>query len=136
MIIRKYVEHDRNGLIQLWSESFPDGPPHNDPSKVIEAKRQVDDQIFVADDKGKVVGACMAGYDGVRGWLYSVAVTPDQQRRGIGQKLIQVAMEALKDLGCVKVNLQIRASNHEVIAFYESLGFGIEERISMGTFLE
>ena len=136
MIIRKYVNNDRNGLIQLWSDSFPDNPPHNEPSKMIEAKLEVDDQIFVADEKGKIVGACMVGYDGVRGWLYSVAVSPDQRRRGIGQKLIRNAMEALKSAGCTKVNLQIRASNHEVRAFYESLGFSVEERISMGAFLE
>lgn len=135
MIIRKYVNNDRNGLIQLWSDSFPDNPPHNEPSKMIEAKLEVDDQIFVADEKGKIVGACMVGYDGVRGWLYSVAVSPDQRRRGIGQKLIRNAMEALKSAGCTKVNLQIRASNHEVRAFYESLGFSVEERMSMGAFL-
>jgi ribosomal protein S18 acetylase RimI-like enzyme len=136
MIIRKYIEHDRNGLIQLWSESFPDDPPHNEPSKMIEAKLQVDDQIFVAEDNGQIVGACMAGYDGHRGWLYSVAVNPDQRRRGIGQELIRFAVKALKEIGCIKVNLQIRVSNHEVRAFYESLGFGVEERISMGAFLE
>ena len=135
MIIRKYVNNDRNGLIQLWSDSFPDNPPHNEPSKVIEAKLEVDDQIFVADDQGKIVGACMVGYDGHRGWLYSVAVSPDHRRRGIGQKLIRGAMEALKSAGCTKVNLQIRATNHEVRAFYESLGFSVEERISMGAFL-
>ena len=135
MIIRKYVNNDRNGLIQLWSDSFPDNPPHNEPSKMIEAKLEVDDQLFVADEKGKIVGACMVGYDGVRGWLYSVAVSPDQRRRGIGQKLIRNAMEALKSAGCTKVNLQIRASNHEVRAFYESLGFSVEERMSMGAFL-
>ena len=136
MIVRKYTENDRNGLIQLWSESFPDDPPHNEPSKMIEAKLQVDDQIFVAQDERRIVGACMAGYDGHRGWLYSVAVLPDQRRRGIGKSLIKSAMNALKEIGCIKVNLQIRASNHEVKAFYESLGFGVEERISMGAFLE
>ena len=136
MIVRKYTENDRNGLIQLWSESFPDDPPHNEPSKMIEAKLQVDDQIFVAEDERRIVGACMAGYDGHRGWLYSVAVLPDQRRRGIGKSLIKSAMNALKEIGCIKVNLQIRASNHEVKAFYESLGFGVEERISMGAFLE
>jgi ribosomal protein S18 acetylase RimI-like enzyme len=136
MIIRKYTDNDRDGLVELWSESFPDNPPHNEPSKMIEAKLQVDDLIFVAEDDRRIVGACMAGYDGHRGWLYSVAVLPDQRRRGIGQSLIKSAMKALREIGCIKVNLQIRASNHEVKAFYESLGFGVEERISMGAFLE
>lgn len=136
MIIRKYTESDRTGLIQLWAESFPDDPPHNEPSKMIQAKVLVDDQIFVAEENEQVIGACMAGYDGHRGWLYSIAVASAQRRRGIGRSLIEEAMKSLKELGCIKVNLQIRASNHEVKAFYESLGFGVEERISMGAFLE
>ena len=103
---------------------------------MIEAKLEVDDQIFVAEDGGRIVGACMAGYDGHRGWLYSVAVMPEQRRQGIGQGLIEKAMNALKEIGCIKVNLQIRASNQGVRAFYKSLGFDVEERISMGTFLE
>ena len=135
MDIRKYTDADGYGLVQLWSECFPDDPPHNAPAKMIEAKLQIDDQIFVAEDNGEIVAACMAGYDGHRGWLYAVAVRPDQRRRGVGQRLVRAAMGALKDTGCIKVNLQIRASNHEVRAFYESLGFAVEERISMGAFL-
>jgi len=135
MIIRKYTEGDRNGVIQLWASSFPDDPPHNEPSRMIQAKVLVDDQIFVADENGQIIGACMAGYDGHRGWLYSVAVASDQRRCGIGRKMIEKAMNSLKALGCIKVNLQIRVSNHEVKAFYESLGFEVEERISMGLFL-
>lgn len=136
MIIRKYIEGDRDGLIRLWTESFPDDPPHNDPSRMIQAKLLIDDQIYVVEEKERIIGACMAGYDGHRGWLYSVAVATDQRRRGIGKSLIQKTMESLKDIGCIKVNLQIRASNHEVRAFYESLGFVVEERISMGAFIE
>lgn len=135
MIIRKYIEGDRDRLIRLWAESFPDDPPHNEPSRMIQAKLLIDDQIFVAEEKERIIGACMAGYDGHRGWLYSVAVATDQRRRGIGKSLIEKTMESLKDIGCIKVNLQIRASNHEVRAFYESLGFVIEERISMGAFI-
>ncbi|GAB5452913.1 MAG: GNAT family acetyltransferase [Halioglobus sp.] len=136
MIIRKYIDDDRHGLIRLWEESFPDDPPHNDPSKMIQAKLLVDDQIFVAEDGGTIIGACMSGYDGHRGWLYAVAVSPAQRRRGIGKKLILGAIASLKQRGCIKINLQIRSSNHEVRAFYESLGFCVEDRISMGRLLE
>lgn len=136
MVIRKYIDSDRDGLIRLWSESFPDDPPHNDPAKMIDAKLLVDDQIFVAEYEGGIIGACMAGYDGHRGWLYAVAVAAGQRRRGVGRRLIEEALASLRRIGCIKANLQIRASNSEVKAFYESLGFVVEQRISMGAFLE
>jgi ribosomal protein S18 acetylase RimI-like enzyme len=74
----------------------------------------------------------MAGYDGHRGWLYSVAVRRDSKRAGIGRALIRHAEEALQALGCAKVNLQVRATNAEVVQFYERLGYAAEDRISLG----
>jgi len=136
MNIRKFQDSDRSSLIELWSAVFPDDPPHNEPSIVIDAKLAVDDLIFVAEHEGKMVGACMAGYDGHRGWLYAVAVLRESRRNGTGVDLVKYAMQSLKDIGCVKVNLQIRSTNTEVAAFYKALGFATEDRLSMGVFLE
>jgi len=38
----------------------------------------------------------------------------------------------LQKLGCDKVNLQIRPDNTAVASFYKSLGFSVEDRLSMG----
>jgi ribosomal protein S18 acetylase RimI-like enzyme len=46
------------------------------------------------------------------------------------------AERRLPSLGCLKVNLQVRVSNEEVVAFYRSLGYQVEERVSMGRRLE
>jgi ribosomal protein S18 acetylase RimI-like enzyme len=132
MNIRKFQEKDRLSLISLWQRVFPDDPSHNEPSKVISAKLAVDDLIFVAEQNDQIVGACMAGYDGHRGWLYAVAVSPDFRRSGIGSLLVNAAIQQLKILGCIKVNLQIRSTNTSVAAFYKSLGFAMEDRLSMG----
>jgi ribosomal protein S18 acetylase RimI-like enzyme len=35
-------------------------------------------------------------------------------------------------LGCPKLNLQVVTSNAGVVAFYERLGYAVEERVSMG----
>ena len=135
MKLRAYQNDDWQALIDLWQRVFPDDPPHNDPSQVISAKRAVDDLIFVALEEDSIVGAVMAGYDGHRGWLYAVAVDHPHRRHGIAQRLVAHALDALRQLGCIKVNLQIRSDNAQVVAFYESLGFCVEDRISMGLHL-
>jgi ribosomal protein S18 acetylase RimI-like enzyme len=136
MIIRKYESKDRNSLIALWQQVFADDPPHNEPSAVIDAKLAVDDLIFVAEIDDEIIGACMAGYDGHRGWLYAVAVKPEHRRGKTGQRLVMHALDALKQRGCIKVNLQIRATNTQVAAFYRSMGFEVEDRLSMGIFID
>ena len=132
MKLRTYEDNDREALIALWQRVFPDDPPHNDPSQMIAAKRAVDDLIFVALEDDSIVGAVMAGYDGHRGWLYAVAVDHAHRRHGIARHLVAHTLDALRQLGCIKANLQIRSDNAQVVAFYESLGFCIEDRISMG----
>ena len=101
-----------------------------------DAKLKVDDLIFVAELDGRLVGCCMAGYDGIRGWLYSVSVLQVYRGGGTGSELVSHVISALKELGCVKVNLQIRATNTQVAKFYASLGFEVEDRLSMGALLQ
>lgn len=136
MIIRNYAPADRNQVIVLWNEVFPGSTGHNDPGDSIDRKVAVDDGLFfVALDEDVIVGTALAGYDGHRGWLYSIAVSLDRQRCGIGTTLVRRAERVLAERGCPKLNLQVRADNAAVVAFYESLGFQTEERISMGKLL-
>ena len=115
------------------AEIFPDDPPHNAPAIVIKQKLQCQPELFfIGELDGAIVGTVLSGYDGHRGWLYSVAVSPKQRRHGLGTKLIRHAEKELNAIGCAKINLQIRSTNAIVAAFYKELGYEIEERISMG----
>jgi ribosomal protein S18 acetylase RimI-like enzyme len=123
----------RSQVIALWKSVFAYETAHNRPDLAIDKKLAVnDDLFFVAIAGNKVVGTIMAGYDGHRGWIYSVAVSLTYHRRGIGSQLVSHAEHALIAKGAVKINLQIMQGNEAVTAFYESLGFSIEKRISMG----
>jgi len=135
MIIRKFEEADRSKLLDLWRLVFPDDPPHNEPEKVLTEKLKIDDLVFVAQSDREIIGACLAGYDGHRGWLYAVAVHPEARRSGVGTDLVKHVLEHLKSIDCIKVNIQIRSTNTQVASFYESLGFESEDRLSMGVFV-
>lgn len=120
-------------VIALWNAVLPDSAPHNDPSTSIRQKIAVERDLFlVADLAGSVVGTVMGGYDGHRGWIYSVAVDAGHRRCGIGAALLRRLEADLKSRGCLKVNLQVRATNTQVIGFYERLGFMVEPIVSMG----
>ena len=132
MIIRPYQPTDEGQVIELWHLCSLVAPP-NDPKQEIERKLRVQPELFlVGMVEERVAATVMAGYDGHRGWLYSVAVAPDLQRQGWGRRMVEEAEARLKALGCRKVNLQVRASNAAVIGFYESLGYAVEERVSLG----
>jgi ribosomal protein S18 acetylase RimI-like enzyme len=129
--------HHRHAVIALWETVFGYETAHNTPSLAIDKKLAVADELFfVAVRDEEVIGTVMAGYDGHRGWLYSVAVHPAHRREGLGAKLVRHAEDALIARGCMKINLQIVSANASVAAFYEALGYSIEPRISMGKKIE
>ncbi|HUD46762.1 MAG TPA: GNAT family acetyltransferase [Candidatus Baltobacteraceae bacterium] len=123
----------RNQVIALWETVFGYEAAHNDPSLVIDKKVEVHDGLFlVAIADNVVVGTIMGGYDGHRGWIYSLAVSPSHRRQRVGSRLVSTAEQALTARGCMKINLQIMEGNEGVASFYSSLGFSVEKRVSMG----
>jgi ribosomal protein S18 acetylase RimI-like enzyme len=123
----------RGQVIALWDKVFGYEAAHNKPDLVIDKKVEFDDELFfVAVADGAVVGTVMAGYDGHRGWIYSVAVALSHRRQGIGSQLVSHAERALTGKGCVKINLQILEGNEKVSGFYASLGYSVEKRVNMG----
>jgi len=135
--VRKYIDKDKNEVISIWKEIFSSNKPHNNPNLVIDLKTaQKDNLFFVAEENNKIIGIIMAGFDGHRGWIYSLAVIPNKRNQGIGKLLVDKALWELKKLNCLKVNLQIYCDNESVILFYKKLGFIIEDRISMGKVIE
>ncbi|MEO7032801.1 MAG: GNAT family acetyltransferase [Polyangiaceae bacterium] len=137
LLIRPFTDSDRAALEALWSRVFPDDPPRNAPAAMIDNKLKVQPELLLVGTLGEaLVGAVIAGYDGVRGWLYHLAVAPEQRRRGLATQLVRAAEVALLKLGCTKVNLQVRATNVVVLGFYEALGYAVEERVSMGRHLD
>jgi ribosomal protein S18 acetylase RimI-like enzyme len=136
MHVRRFQDRDAERVAALWREVFPDAPPWNDPHADIERKRAVQSELFfVATEGDRIVGTAMGGYDGHRGWVYYVAVSPGHRRRGVGASLMRAVEDALEGRGCHKLNLQVRSSNREAVEFYRRLGYRIEHRISMGKLL-
>lgn len=131
--VRPYAEQDQHGVIALWQAVFPDAPAWNDPAADIRRKLAVQRELLLVAAEGeRIGGTVMAGFDGHRGWLYYLAVAPELRRQGLGRALVEAAERGLAALGCTKINLQVRADNPAVVAFYQRLGFEVEQRVSMG----
>jgi len=135
--IRAYDPFDEARVIALWADAFPDSPPWNDPSADIVRKLSVQPDLFLIAELGQsIVGTAMGGFDGHRGWVYYLAVALEHRRKGIARELMSSLEARLLDYGCTKVNLQVRATNQDVVDFYLELGYAVEDRISMGKRLD
>ena len=84
---------------------------------------------FVAEDSEHIVGGILAGYDGRRGYIYHVALSPSHRRKGVGSALVQRALSALREEGISKTALLVFRRNEDGNAFWEREGFTQREDI-------
>lgn len=136
LVVRAFEPADTEGVVALWDRCGLTRP-WNDPRKDIARKLAVQADLFlIATCGGDVIATVMAGYDGHRGWINYLAVDPARRRAGLGRRLMNEAEARLRDLGCPKINLQVRGDNRDAIAFYERLGFAADDTVSLGKRLE
>jgi ribosomal protein S18 acetylase RimI-like enzyme len=136
MKIRAFADADENGVVELWRRCGL-VRPWNDPHKDVARKRRVQRELFlVAELDGAIVGSVMGGYDGHRGWVNYLAVDSAHRRSGLGRTLMAEVETRLRELGCPKLNLQVRDDNAAALAFYARLGFAKDPAVSLGKRLE
>ena len=137
MTIRRVAAEDTDAIIALWRAVFPEyndpDRPQRDPRANIARKLAFGDGLFwLREIDGRIVATAMAGYDGHRGWIYSIGVAPTERRRGHAQALLAHAETQLRALGCPKINIQVLAVNEEALHFWRAAGYRPDHVVSLG----
>lgn len=132
MLIRAFEQADEEAVVALWQQCDL-VRPWNDPHLDIQRKLAIHPELFlVAASESGIIGSVMCGYEGHRGWVNYLAVSPAHQNMGLGRRLMQSAESTLEALGCPKLNIQVRETNEAVLAFYKKLGYTVDPVVSLG----
>jgi ribosomal protein S18 acetylase RimI-like enzyme len=131
MEIRAFDTADTEAVVALW-HACGLVRPWNDPHKDIARKAKVQPELFLVGElDGTVIATAMGGYEGHRGFVYYMAVSPEQQGKRYGAKLLGELETMLTAMGCPKINLMVRAGN-PVADFYNALGYSLETSACYG----
>jgi ribosomal protein S18 acetylase RimI-like enzyme len=130
--IRPFHTSDTEAVIKLWHDCGL-VRSWNNPHLDVERKLAVNPEWFVVGVVDhQVVASAMFGYEGHRGWVNYLAVSPQHQRQGYAKQLMQFGEDLLLKVGCPKLNLQVRDTNAQALGFYEALGYKIDASVSLG----
>lgn len=136
LLIRPFQTEDEDALVALW-KMCELTVPWNNPHKDIARKLQVQPELFLVGIlDNSLIATVMGGYEGHRGWINYLAVHQDFQGKGYGQEIMNSVATRLREMGCPKINLQIRRGDEKVASFYQKLGFTNDHVVSMGKRLE
>src|SRR5450755_2962238 len=89
----------------------------------------VDRLALIGRHDGRVVAA--AGYDGLRelgAAEVACAVADDDQRRGIGTRMLEQLAEIAADRGIHRFDAEVLAANRAVLGLFEHVGFAVRRR--------
>ncbi len=129
--IRKFRMEDYSSVLELWKLAGLTIRP-GDERDDVRLKLQRDPELFlVAEENGEIVGTVMGAWDGRRGWIYHLAVRPNQQRKRIGTTLLGEVENRLIAIGAKKVNAQVYSSNHRSLDFFKAAGYQAQPDLVM-----
>lgn len=125
MELKNMTINDYEDVHTLWMSCVGMGLNNLDDSRegILKFLDRNPDTCFVAEDGGKLVGVIMAGNDGRRGYIYHTAVHPEHRKQGVGKRLVDRTMDALKQCGIHKVALVVFERNEGGNQFWENMGF-------------
>lgn len=118
------MEADIPAALALWQGTPGIGLRDADnPQSLARYLRRNPGCSFVAlTATGELAGVSLAGHDGRRGYLHHVAVPPALRKQGVGRRLVEHCLAALKAEGIDKVNFWVRAGNADGMAFWNRVG--------------
>ncbi len=123
--IREMQSADYDGVYALWLACAGMGLNDLDDSRegIERYLARNPGTSFVAVEGTGIVGCILAGNDGRRGYIHHTAVHPNYRRQGIGEALVNRALDALHGLAIHKVALVVFERNADGNAFWEKMGF-------------
>jgi len=131
MKIREFKIEDYQIVRGLWQTAGLTLRP-GDELDDVKLKLQRDPDLFlVAKEDERILGSVIGGWDGRRGWIYHLAVSPEHQRKGIGAGLVREVEKRLIAKGAKKVNAQVYKWNERSSEFFKAIGYEAQPDLIM-----
>lgn len=121
--IREFQLADWEEAWALWESTLPSNDSTWSKERVEVFLHHNEGLSLSAVIDGHLAGTVMCGFDGRRGYIYHLAVSPKFRRQGMGTALTKAAVNKLKSAGATKIHLMIHTDNDDAHHFYETLGF-------------
>jgi ribosomal protein S18 acetylase RimI-like enzyme len=123
-------------VVALWQRCGLTRPWNDPAADIALARKGQNATVLVGRDGGTIIATAMVGHDGHRGWVYYVATDPDRRQQGHGRAIMNAAEDWLRQTGIEKMQLMVRSNNTKVQAFYQSIGYGEQQRIIYAKWLD
>ncbi len=114
---------DLEHVLRLWSDAGSVATSTDDPASLARLVARDPAALVVAEHDGVIVGSVIAGWDGWRGSVYRLAVSPSHRGAGLGTALLAEAERRLTDQGAVRLQAIVDDEDPGAVGFWRSTGW-------------
>jgi hypothetical protein len=136
LTITPIADADSEAVVALWQRCGLTRPWNDPAADIALARRGQNSDVLLGRLGDAIVASVLVGHDGHRGWVYYVAVAPEQRGSGFGRLIMAAAEDWLRAHGVLKLMLIVRSDNAPVKAFYETLDYDKQERVIYAKWLD
>jgi len=129
--IRKFRLSDYEEIVNLWQKTGLVLRPGDDLEGIRLKLKRDRDLFLIAEKDHKIVGVVIGAWDGRRGWINHLAVSPNFRRLGVARSLLDEVEKRLANKGALKVNAQVYRRNKRSLAFFRALGYEVHADLLM-----
>ena len=120
MELRRAAARDVSGIAAIEEICFSDPWCERDILGYVSTEGGM---CFVALREGRVIAYILGRLIAPEAEIYRIAVLPEERRRGVGYRLLDLAMKTERGRGLETVFLEVRSKNTAAINLYTSYGF-------------
>ncbi len=133
MTTKLIQKSDFKKIYQFWQEAGLHLYPETEEQKRFDDMIDLNPDLClcITSENKEILGTILGGFDGRTATINRLAISPDQQGRGLGKSLIVKLEKKLQKKGIKKIAIMIHVGNTQVIPFYEKLGFKEMDYVKM-----
>jgi N-acetylglutamate synthase len=124
ILTREFEIRDYDAAVELWTRvegiEIAEGDSREDIAHYLVRNPGLS---RVAEIREKVIGVALCGHDGRRGLIHHLAVDPAHSRRGVGRRLVEECLAALRRLELRRALILVAEDNSGARAFWRHCGW-------------
>lgn len=132
LTVKKLTQKDFPAVYKFWQFATPFSYPSTvEREKYLLLLKHNKNLAWALEHKTEIIGTVIGGFDGRTAIIYRLAVHPQFRKKGLGKRLMQKLHTEFVKQNINRISAHVHESNKEVVGFYKTLGYEIDQLIVM-----
>lgn len=126
VVVQAMKESDIEQVLKLWNNIFGSSFLESSVTQeelIAYLKKNPEASSVACTEDGKVIGALLCGNDGIRGFIYHIAIYEEYRVNEISKSLLDRSLSKLKEVGIKTGFIFTQNNSHDMDVTFNSIGW-------------